>query len=187
MKISDGKKTIDIEIREWKGTSWGPDFSNDYFDAGALKYDADNETYIVDDVDYCIDFATDLDSDESAIYGNYNVHVFVDDVEVKIERSEKMVYIVEQANYTPKTGYGDSWQLVYTFDLDKARKESAYYYHHLTKFEKAKTETAIRGYNVLCREGKTAKESFEECTNNIFVYPDADFVEIYSESDDEDT
>lgn len=57
MKITDGKKTVEIEIRRWNGSGYDPDWCADYFQAGSLPYDEENETYTVDDVDYCIEMA----------------------------------------------------------------------------------------------------------------------------------
>ena len=65
MKITDGKKTVSIEIRRWNGSGYDPDWSADYFCAGSLPYDEESDTYTVEDVDYCIASARDT-SDEGA-------------------------------------------------------------------------------------------------------------------------
>lgn len=56
MKMTDGKKTVEIVMKVWNDflDSYGPDFSYDFFDVGALPSTDDQETYIVIDVDYCI-------------------------------------------------------------------------------------------------------------------------------------
>lgn len=59
MKLSDGKRTIEIKLQRWNGTGYDPDMSNEFFEAGSLPYDEEHDTYIVDDVDYCIDYAND--------------------------------------------------------------------------------------------------------------------------------
>ena len=61
MKLYDGKKTVNITIREWDNryNSANPDWSLDFFEAGGLEFDEDREAYIVSDVDYCIDYAKD--------------------------------------------------------------------------------------------------------------------------------
>lgn len=66
MKMTDGKKTIEITMKVWNHFlgSYGPDLSYDFFDAGALPLTDDQETYIVRDVDYCIDAALEWE-DES--------------------------------------------------------------------------------------------------------------------------
>lgn len=63
MKITDGKKTVEIEIRRWNGSGYDPDWSADYFQAGSLPYDEEHETYTVDDVDYCIEMANSAGED----------------------------------------------------------------------------------------------------------------------------
>lgn len=63
MTITDNTKTVSISIRRWNGSSYGPDFAEEYFDAAALPYDADTDTYTVDDVDYCVDMANSTDSE----------------------------------------------------------------------------------------------------------------------------
>ena len=80
MKITDGKKTVNVEIRCWTGNGYSPDWSNDYFEAGRMDYDAEADAYKVADVDYCIDFAGDRDNPESAVYGDPDAVVFVDDL-----------------------------------------------------------------------------------------------------------
>lgn len=59
MKLTDGTKTVEIKIQRWNGTSYDPDWSNDFFEAGNLPYDEETDTYTVDDVEYCIDMAMD--------------------------------------------------------------------------------------------------------------------------------
>lgn len=71
MKITDGKKTVEIRIQRWNGSGYDPDWSNDYFTAGALPYNEDTDTYTVDNVDYCIDAANS--ADEEGAYCTYDV------------------------------------------------------------------------------------------------------------------
>lgn len=59
MKITDGKRTVDINIMTWNGTGYGPDWAEEYFNAGALPYDEKKDVYTVQDVQYCIDMAED--------------------------------------------------------------------------------------------------------------------------------
>lgn len=54
MKITDGKRTVEINIMTWNGTGYGPDWAGEYFDAGTLPYDEENDAYTVQDVQYCI-------------------------------------------------------------------------------------------------------------------------------------
>jgi hypothetical protein len=57
MRITDGTKTVEIRIQKWNGSGYDPDWSIDFFEAGSLPYDEENDIYTVDDVDYCIDMA----------------------------------------------------------------------------------------------------------------------------------
>lgn len=59
MKITDGKKTVDVRMHVWQDSGYGPDWSHDFFAAGSLQQDGDQGAYIVDDVDYCISQAND--------------------------------------------------------------------------------------------------------------------------------
>lgn len=68
MRVYDGKRIVDIKMTNWTGTGYTPDWSQDFFEAGSLKYDADKDAYIVDDVDYCIDQAMDWKNAEGDFY-----------------------------------------------------------------------------------------------------------------------
>ncbi|NMM98172.1 hypothetical protein [Bifidobacterium olomucense] len=59
--LTDHKRTIDITIREWneETSSYGPDWSADFFEVGGLKNLGDG-IYEVADVQYCIDQANDM-------------------------------------------------------------------------------------------------------------------------------
>ena len=59
MKMTDGKRTVEIEMRVWEGTRYSQDYSSEFFEAGGLPYDDETDTYQVKDVDYCIDMARD--------------------------------------------------------------------------------------------------------------------------------
>ena len=59
MKLTDGKKTVEIRMMVWEGSGYSTDWSMDFFEAGGLKYDDERDVYIVEDVDYCIDQAMD--------------------------------------------------------------------------------------------------------------------------------
>lgn len=66
MKMTDGKKTVEITMKVWNDSflEYGPDFSYDFFDAGALSVSDDLQTYIVSDVDYCIDAALEWEAEK---------------------------------------------------------------------------------------------------------------------------
>lgn len=75
MKITDGKRTVEIRMMVWQGTGYSPDWSNDFFDAGLLQYDEETEAYTVPDVEYCIDAAREWEGEEE------NNTVFIDEIE----------------------------------------------------------------------------------------------------------
>lgn len=62
MKITDGKKTVEITMHTWEYESMSPDWSNDFFEAGGLPYDDETDTCTVEDVDYCIEQAQDWEN-----------------------------------------------------------------------------------------------------------------------------
>lgn len=74
MKMSDMTRTVDIKMQVWEGTGYQPDWSYDFFEAGALPL-VDDEIRYVPDVEYCIDAAREWESDGE------NHRVFVDELE----------------------------------------------------------------------------------------------------------
>lgn len=89
MRLTDGTKTVDIRIMRWDGTSYGPDWSADYFGhGGRLPYNKEVGAYIVEDVDYCIDMAAAdnedgacyMCNDEGDIVRDPNIVIFVEEV-----------------------------------------------------------------------------------------------------------
>ena len=63
MKLTDGRKTMEITICDWNGNSYGEDWSQEYFSAGSLPYDEETDAYLVPDVDYCVDMAMSEDEE----------------------------------------------------------------------------------------------------------------------------
>lgn len=59
MKLTDGTRTISIQMQTWNGNGYSQDYSKDFFEAGSLEYDEKKDAYIVEDVDYCIEQAND--------------------------------------------------------------------------------------------------------------------------------
>lgn len=76
MKMTDGKKTVEIAMKVWNdfNTGYSPDWSNDFFNAGILPYDEDEDFFIVDDVDYCIEQAEEWEAEDE------NNAVFVEEL-----------------------------------------------------------------------------------------------------------
>ena len=87
MKITDGIKTVEIEIKHWNGSGYDPDWSADYFCAGSLPYDEETDTYRVGDVDYCISMAEG--TDEEGACSRYN-----EDGEI-VPDEDMMVFVTE--------------------------------------------------------------------------------------------
>lgn len=56
MMMTDGRRTVEIEMRTWDGNNYSPDWSVDFFSA---PYDEEKEMYVVEDVGYCIEQAED--------------------------------------------------------------------------------------------------------------------------------
>lgn len=52
-------KIAEIEMMTWMGDQYSLDWSQDFFEVGALPYDEDADAWLVDDVEYCIDQAED--------------------------------------------------------------------------------------------------------------------------------
>lgn len=80
MKLSDGKRTVEIRMVVWEGTGYSPDLSADFFEA---PYDKEKEAYIVKDVDYCIEQAQDWKNSEGDFRDNMpneNNMVFVEEL-----------------------------------------------------------------------------------------------------------
>lgn len=83
MKLTDGKKTVEIKMCVWEGSGYSPDWSMDFFNAGGLKFDESSNAYIVEDVDYCIDQAEDWKESRGDFCDdapNENNTVFVDEL-----------------------------------------------------------------------------------------------------------
>lgn len=52
-------RIIEIRMCRWNGSGYDPDWEQDFFAVGDLQYDDEKEAYIVDDVDYLVDYAND--------------------------------------------------------------------------------------------------------------------------------
>ena len=89
MKLTDGKKTAEINIQRWNGSGDDPDWSADYFNAGSLPYDEETDTYTVENVDYCIETANKTNEDGAC--GKY-------DENGDLVRDEDMFVFVEELN-----------------------------------------------------------------------------------------
>lgn len=46
-RLTDGKKTAEIEMMVWEDNGYTPDWSGDFFETGSLEYDEELEAYKV--------------------------------------------------------------------------------------------------------------------------------------------
>ena len=83
MKLTDGKKTVEITIRRWDGNQWGEDWSRDYF-SDANDYDEETDTYTVPDVDYCIDMANSTDQEGARCKYDLEADGYVEDEDMGV-------------------------------------------------------------------------------------------------------
>lgn len=68
MRLYDGRKMVEIQMNNWTGDDYTPDWSNDFFEAGNLPYDEELDAYMVEDVDYCIEQAMDWKNADGDFY-----------------------------------------------------------------------------------------------------------------------
>lgn len=59
MRFTDRERVAEITMRTWDGESWGQDFSADILTDGKAAYDEALDAYLVNDLDYVIDYAKD--------------------------------------------------------------------------------------------------------------------------------
>ena len=64
MKITDGKRTVEIRMMVWENNNYSPDWAEDFFNAGLLNYDEDTDAYTVADINYCIEQAREWAEEE---------------------------------------------------------------------------------------------------------------------------
>lgn len=89
MRLTDGKKTVEISMHIWDGKNLSEDISNDFFEAGALEKDEEKEAYIVPDVDYCVSYAQDWEQSKWD---------FADDYDYYEERGEEKILDIDYVN-----------------------------------------------------------------------------------------
>ena len=71
MLLKDKFSEVRITMRMWDYCEWSPDFSNDFFNAGTLPTENDDDgdiCYIVPDVRYCIEQAQDWENSRGDFY-----------------------------------------------------------------------------------------------------------------------
>lgn len=55
MKMTDGKKLVEVTMKIWDGSGYGPDWANEFFETAGLEFDGEVGAFMVNDVDYCIE------------------------------------------------------------------------------------------------------------------------------------
>lgn len=106
MKLTDGKRIVEINMYYYDGENMGTDWSEEIFDAGALKRDDTTGAYIVDDVDYCIGYAEDWKNQT----GDFTDNKWADDYEDDYERILMVTFVkpdLSHAMYTIVEPDGD--------------------------------------------------------------------------------
>lgn len=106
MIITDGNHTVRITIRIWNdGIGYGEDLSNDIFEDvpsnGVNEEESDRigfDVYNVNDVSYCIDYATDFAKSINEVGPNDKMNVFVQDISKKESTRSGYLYIEKSKN-----------------------------------------------------------------------------------------
>lgn len=57
MKLTDGKRTIEIECQEWNGSGYNPDYSNYFLESTEYELVEDTDMYYEEDLDELIEWA----------------------------------------------------------------------------------------------------------------------------------
>lgn len=85
---------------------------------------------------------------------------------------------------------GDSFDLLYAFDLDAAREAIADNTFHMTESERRNSEQYIEGWEIPVNAGETARDAYFRWCDDQCDYPNPDFYESFEvenqEEDDED-
>lgn len=60
--FTDHRRTVSIELKDWEGDHWSPDWSADFYDAGGLPVigHQSGPVHEVSDVDYLLGYARDM-------------------------------------------------------------------------------------------------------------------------------
>lgn len=84
-RFIDNYKAVEISIRDWdeESSQYGPDWSADFFEVGGLKtVDNPELAYVVDDVDCCVEYASDMVAGVGDFAGDPQPNRFVDVTEL---------------------------------------------------------------------------------------------------------
>lgn len=69
------------------------------------------------------------------------------------------------------------FDLAHTYDLAEARKSIEWDKHYKTKREDESRRWYIEGWNIESREGRGAKEAYDDWSEDFCCLPDPDFYE----------
>ena len=99
MRLTDGTRTIEIEMVVRDGDNVSADWSGDFY--GGAKYDEGLDAYLVDDVDYAIEQAMDWKYSSGDFQGTddddyWNRSVYVDGVYMTDEREEQIEDLIDE-------------------------------------------------------------------------------------------
>lgn len=88
-----------------------------------------------------------------------------------------MVYVAESAAIS---GYGDCFDLLYTFDLTAAREALDDAFFHYTASERRGSKLYIEGWEIPVDAGEDAEEAYRRWEDDKCDFPDPDFYEDYA-------
>lgn len=62
IRLTDGKRVVEISMMTWTGFGWSPCWAADFFVVGTLEENEDLEAFEVQDLDYCLNEAQDWEN-----------------------------------------------------------------------------------------------------------------------------
>lgn len=172
MKMTDGKKTIEIKLYTWVDGQ-GPcgEWTEDFFNAGGLPYDEETETYTVEDVEYCIEQANECK------YGRGDYYYGVDKTEEEIENFIVDVkYIETKGANNMKTMYyaiaeeNDIYDIGIFATLEEAAKAAKDDREHLTYSERKKMKHYVHQLTKVPADVETLDQLCDACEEDVSIY-----------------
>lgn len=111
MKMTDGRRTVDITICRWNGNGYDPDWSRDYFSdvvVHGISYDIEKDLWTVRDVDYCIMMAMSTDEEGARCKWDEETETYIEDVDME-------VWVEELGEMECEVAF-DRWTAEYPYD-----------------------------------------------------------------------
>lgn len=84
MKMTDGRRTVDITIRRWNGNGYDPDWSEDFFAVDSIGYDEQTDTHRVNDVDDCIYRAMSTNEEGARCKWDEETETYIEDIDMEV-------------------------------------------------------------------------------------------------------